>query len=491
MKQRFFLALLVFAAGFTACSDDAEVVQAPVISGIENAYAVLQDAKLELNPTIENDNNATYMWQLDGKEVAKTLNYVFVESTPGEYKLVLKVANKGGVAENIISIVVGSKDYTLEAMIHKVLVLEAPDYMKDSKDIKWEVLETPSALYRLSQMTGTEAPMFIAAEEGKYSLQVSSGDIKGVVSIVVTKSGKEPSAYIANVFDYLPAPGQFVNKMPLYEDGDNHENMLAKVTETIIGEGASIITLGGWGGYVTFGFDHTIVNVAGKKDFRIQGNGFTNSSEPGIIMVSYDANGNRKPDDEWFEINGSGNFTAENEEWYQSALETGNDVATLRDYEMTYHKPKVEAPEEIPAGTVLIKDYIRWTNNKEKEGYKVKLKAHRQSYYPLWVSKDKITFSGIRLAQSGVDTSGQGTFFTLKSYKYGYVDNHGNTDDKSAIDIDWAIDKEGNKVNLPGIDFVKVYTGVDQENGWLGENSTEVGRGSDLHILGKSIDSIK
>jgi hypothetical protein len=96
----------------------------------------------------------------------------------------------------------------------------------------------------------------------------------------------------------------------------------------------------------------------------------------------------------------------------------------------------------------------------------------------------------VRLAQSGVDASGQGSFFTLKSYKYGYADNHSNSDNRSTFDIDWAIDNDGNKVNLPGIDFVKVYTGVDQENGWLGENSTEVARGSDLHLLGTSIDSI-
>jgi hypothetical protein len=200
--------------------------------------------------------------------------------------------------------------------------------------------------------------------------------------------------------------------------------------------------------------------------------------------VSYDANGNGKPDDMWYEINGSGNFTAENEEWYQVAKETGNDVNTYRDFEMTYYKPEVET-------TDILKNYIRWTNNKEGEGYKEKNSAHRQSYYPLWIKDDKITFSGIRLAQSGVDASGKGSFYTLKSYKYGYVDNHGNADNKSAIDIDWAVDKDGNKVNLPGIDFVRVHTGVDQENGWLGENSTETGKGMDLHMLGVSIDTIE
>ena len=38
----------------------------------------------------------------------------------------------------------------------------------------------------------------------------------------------------------------------------------------------------------------------------------------------------------------------------------------------------------------------------------------------------------------------------------------------------------GNYVKLPGIDFVKVYTGTNQEAGWLGEISTEVGGAYDL-----------
>ena len=37
----------------------------------------------------------------------------------------------------------------------------------------------------------------------------------------------------------------------------------------------------------------------------------------------------------------------------------------------------------------------------------------------------------------------------------------------------------------------QVYNGVSQENGWLGETSTEVERGEDLHMLGISIETLK
>src|SRR5690554_1838322 len=171
MKQRFILALLIVFAGFASCKDDTEVVQAPIISGLENGYTVLENAELKLTPTIKNDNNSTYIWQLDGKEVAKTLDYVFVQSTPGYYKLVLKVANKGGVDEKTISIVVESKEMRVETTTHSLLLLELPEYMKGNENIEWKIVETASEIYRFSQMTGVETPMFIAAEEGKYLFQ--------------------------------------------------------------------------------------------------------------------------------------------------------------------------------------------------------------------------------------------------------------------------------------------------------------------------------
>ena len=292
--------------------------------------------------------------------------------------------------------------------------------------------------------------------------------------------------------------------------------MVRKAGEWLVGEDAWMITLGGWGGYVTFGFDHTIVNVKGKRDFRINGNAFGandnhrpgapfgGSCEPGIIMVGYDKNKNGKPDDdEWYEIKGSGNFSAKDEPWYTIAKKNGNDVNVYRDYEMTYYRPAKEEPEiyaepDNPLSFTIIKDYIRWKDNKNNSGYKIKNVYHKQSYYPGWIKEDELTFKGIRLAENAVDegkfnpgiNSGN-VYFVLYGYRYGYVDNQLNVGDDSAIDIDWAIDKDGNPANLPGIDFVKVYNGVNQENGWLGEASTEVGRGEDLHTLGKDINTIK
>ena len=48
-----------------------------------------------------------------------------------------------------------------------------------------------------------------------------------VSSITVTAQ----SPYISRVFEYRPAPGQFVNELPYYDEGDTAEDMARKAEE--------------------------------------------------------------------------------------------------------------------------------------------------------------------------------------------------------------------------------------------------------------------
>lgn len=106
---------------------------------------------------------------------------------------------------------------------------------------------------------------------------------------------------------------------------------------------------------------------------------------------------------------------------------------------------------------------------------------HPQPYYPQWIEEEQLVFTGTCLPQNGIN-QGTDKNFVLPSFTYGYADNYPNDAEKAAIDIDWAVDKDGNPANLPGVDFIKIYTGVNQENGWLGENSTEVCGVTDLNL---------
>ncbi|WP_121965349.1 PKD domain-containing protein [Myroides sp. N17-2] len=286
---------------------------------------------------------------------------------------------------------------------------------------------------------------------------------------------------ITKVFDFRPAPGQFINELPKYVKGDTQEVMNEKALKAISGNKLSMVSLGGYGGYIVVGFDQTIQNIDGQRDFKVLGNAFWadanpnpsaskrgGSCEPGIIMVAYDKNKNGMPDDdEWYEIAGS--------EYYK--------VETNKNYKITYHKPDpskaaVKDPNNNWATDI---EYFKWEDNTGDKGWKTKNSFHHQNYYPEWYVENEVSFSGTKLANNAKDESGKGSYWVLYSYPWGYADNAPNNDDESAIDINWAVDKDGNKVHLTGIDFVKIYTGINQESGWLGEVSTEVVGIVDLH----------
>lgn len=85
--------------------------------------------------------------------------------------------------------------------------------------------------------------------------------------------------------------------------------------------------------------DHSIVND-GDYNIAITGNAFDGSSEPGIVWVMQDENGDGLPNDTWYELRGSEYGKAE----------------TWQDYAVTYHKPSgIQLPTP-------------WTDNHVKVG---------------------------------------------------------------------------------------------------------------------------
>ena len=326
----------------------------------------------------------------------------------------------------------------------------------------------------------------------------ASGDdeMKGDSQNPSEPEGNYVPATISKVLDYLPAPGQFVNTMPVYKEGDTQADLNQKAWEAINGsKNSSMISLGSYGGYVAFQLSHTVENKPDVCDFRLLGNAFYananpdpdaptgGSSEPGIIYVAYDRNKNGKPDeDEWYEIAGSAYHNPEKEAFYQKAQDAKLDTKTIQGYEITYTRPQTEpnSADFVGDGSQKLAPYVNWTDNQGKSGTVSKNIFHKQAYYPEWIKENQLHFKGSRLPQNGIDESGKGSYYVLYTFRYGYADNYPNNDMHSAIDIDWAVDGRGNKVNLPGIDFIKIVSGVNQYNGWIGECSTEVAGFEDL-----------
>ena len=243
--------------------------------------------------------------------------------------------------------------------------------------------------------------------------------------------------YIDKVLDYSPAPGQFVGSYPLYGDGDNSETMRVKAETLLKGKKSGLVTLGRYGGSLTFAFKDAVRNIAGSSDFIIYGNAFSNGAEPGIVEVSADVNNNALADDIWYELAGSE---------YSSAK-------TIHQYRICYYKPKD------------LNDSVAYKDNLGGKGFV-------NAYYPAWQG-DSIVYSGSLLPPTATQNPTTG-YWILNSLDWGYADNKQNTSEQSNFDIDWAVDATGQPVKLDSIHFIRVYTGVNQNAGWVGELSTEI-----------------
>ncbi len=143
------------------------------------------------------------------------------------------------------------------------------------------------------------------------------------------------SPFAVSVIDYAPAPGQFVNN-PEFNDPN-------KVLGPPIGGGitdgneSSVVTLGGFGGFITLRFDHMVedhpLNPFGM-DAIVFGNAFwvgdrqRHWAECAVIEIALDVNANGRPDeDEWYLIPGS-HITDLNKQYTQQTWDADVDDPT-------------------------------------------------------------------------------------------------------------------------------------------------------------------
>ena len=303
-----------------------------------------------------------------------------------------------------------------------------------------------------------------------------------MLNVVAQAQTGNYSENIQAVDEYCPAPGQFINTMPPYEAGDNAQTMADKCTTYFTSENPEergAVCLGAYGGYITFHFDHPVANVEGQRDFAVFGNSIRSNmfpdlvggaAEPGIVMVSQDANHNGKPDDTWYELSGS----ADVDSVANNNASLDWDRRLIYNYRITYTRN----------GNL---NAVPWTDNLKYSGQVERMDAfnHPQEYWPEWVSASTLSFYGTRLPRNAWFMQ-QGKYkkqWVLFFLKYGYVDNQLNDDHDCGFDISWAVNPQTRQpVTLAYIDFVRVYTAMNQSAGDLGETSTEVAGAKDLHL---------
>ncbi len=280
-----------------------------------------------------------------------------------------------------------------------------------------------------------------------------------------TPTPSTPDKWLSEVLEFMPAPGQYTNSST--SDLKAAQMLACTQEDDKIVPGKGMVSLGGFGGYIVFRFSRDVENGEGP-DFVILGNAFANSSEPGIVQVAFDANGNGKHDPD--------------EEWYELAAPNRKEEVEHEHYELTYHRPD---------NLTQISD-IRWSDNMGGSGIistSPIASSHNQCIYPLAEYfadgnvPESITFQGVKLKNNGTTTNG--TYWYLPPIGPGYADNYSSdyqsiinndsdTRNSNKFDIDDAIDKNGNPVKLSKITFIRVYNPMHQWCGMLGETSPEI-----------------
>lgn len=342
-----------------------------------------------------------------------------------------------------------------------------------------------------------------------------------------------PTAQVAGqgLVAYLPAAGQFMN------EGANgsgwggpftatNSNKLKGLVEGYVTTGVS---LGAFGGYVVLDFGVPAKDEAGNVtggiyndpdnaygvDFILYGNAMGTWAEPGCVQVSLDG-------ENWYDLAGSLHYRPE----------TTDKGYAIWDYSTIYTHPEAAESEETGANGVAVpyaSTYkLRPTSAEATESGTVAINAwHKHSYFPLYnnyfvaLNGLSTSLNGLVPPLTGLDLTTFGSYkakdttpaeLTLKGVKlvvpkttsggnstapddflFGYADCHPNglrsnvqlnpyttgrtsntTSNGDPMDLSWAVNKDGSPKQLEAVRYVRVYTGVQQMNGIMGESSTEV-----------------
>ena len=453
-------------------------LQTVAIGTIINFNASVRDSSLE----------TSLGWSVNGEKVGSDNSYTFSAEAVGNYTITATATNEDGTHSDSVEIkVLNAEDMSFvweftsdnyhTVVGRKLLIAPSTTSAEDGVAYRWMQVGREEPIGNDSRL------IFTAESAGEYKITATATIEKESEKIILTREFAitvyEAGAFYRpkngaskadwnKVYEYTPAPGQFINETKTggFDGSQTTPEAAIAYAESRMSEVdrdgnpyPNWVSLGGFGGYIVVGFDHSIDN-SGDYDLGILGNSFSGSSEPGIVWVMQDENGNGLPDDTWYELEGS---------------ETGR-AETIQNYSVTYYRP---------SGTKMP---VQWTDNLGNSGEIDYLtQFHRQDYYyPLWIESDSYTLTGTCLAPRNYDASGNGSYWVNAEYDWGYADNFSSIDrltgdanvaaDANAnhFKISNAIDFDCQPIDLKFIDFVKVQVGVNTKSGWLGEVSTEV-----------------
>ncbi len=281
------------------------------------------------------------------------------------------------------------------------------------------------------------------------------------------------------MLEYAPAPGQFINNPAFNDPTAALGPPLGSGTAAPNNE--SVVSLGGFGGSITLGFDQTVMDHPHNPfglDAIVFGNAFYPGGDParrfaeaGIIEISRDVNGNGLPDDPWYVIRGSSlpqvpgaGYTQPWDNDPGSSIPPANvgwypDPWFYPDIGPSYQTTGYLLPAAFHAVPLMNPGGV----------------TAPQAYYGYADLSPTLVLGDLNADNTVDDPSlTPEEFYTRPDNPFvvGILPGSGGGD---AFDIAWAVDPmTGHPANLDGFDFIRIRTGVNTQSGILGEISTEV-----------------
>lgn len=446
----------------------------------EDGFKVIQKQQLNLTPEVENGDNSTFEWTLDNKVVSSSKDYTFSSEDTGMHSLSLRATNEDG-EDNIsfnVNVCTPAEmpfSWSFPQTTYNIAVGRSMKVKAYFIENAFDGEYTWSLDDKVVAEKSKPEYIYNATDEGTHHLtltmkneftEVAQDFVINVCPPVGTyrrPSDASSKSLVSKVFDFTPAPGHQVNGY-MYGGTFPSTTSMDVVTANVLEKWNNVysISLGACGGYVIAGFDHSVPSGGDDYDLIIFGNPYGYQSEPGIIWVSQDENGDGIPNDTWYELKGSE---------YDKGTEQF-------EYAIRYFKPTKKQSS------------VKWVDNDGNSGIVPHMTYWNSSdsYYQPWLPSPSVTFYCSRLKDESSYVDG---FSSIPAMDWGYTDNQGSDYFDGPLGfaghfkISNAMTFDGKPANLEYIDFVKVHTSQTGYTPNLGEISVEIHGIYDYHLAKK------
>lgn len=287
----------------------------PVIVLSEGAE-VVRGHVYEISPDVRWGEKATYRWTMrrpgaaEAEEVGREQTYEFCEQALGEYELRLRAENEDGADEKSIRVEVTEAlpvsvtvppigrlydGLTRTVPLGRSITLRPSIWNGRNPRYSWTVdgeeISTELACTYTPSGKGVKKLLFTVTDSSDEPAAAvakgvrSTGEVRATVEYSVECCDEEgafrrpatPSSEVSwtKVYEYTPAPGQFINELVSggFTGAETTPEAAVAYAEERLRKG-TWVSLGGWGGYIVVGFDHSIDNssegyrgVSGKIDY--------------------------------------------------------------------------------------------------------------------------------------------------------------------------------------------------------------------------------